>query len=117
MINDSINDNVFVNARSMANDQHQVHLTEHGRSEGVVLFSAEQFRSVIHDRIKGNCGTNVYGRTNAIEVSRPDYKFVPTVYADEKYGPKHHLLLLDNNVLNTKDLKSLVDDLCKAGFG
>ena len=36
---------------------------------------------------------------------------------DEKYGPKQHLLLLDNNVLNTTDLKSLVDDLCTAGFG
>lgn len=36
---------------------------------------------------------------------------------DEKYGPKQHLLLLDNNVLNTPDLKSLVDDLCAAGFG
>lgn len=35
---------------------------------------------------------------------------------DEKYGPKQHLLLLDNNVLNTSDLKSLVDDLCEAGF-
>lgn len=36
---------------------------------------------------------------------------------DERYGPKQHLLLLDNNVLNTTDLKGLVDDLCKAGFG
>lgn len=36
---------------------------------------------------------------------------------DEKYGPKQHLLLLDNNVLNSPDLKTLVDDLCKAGFG
>lgn len=36
---------------------------------------------------------------------------------NEKYGPKQHLLLLDNNVLNTPDLKGLVDDLCKAGFG
>lgn len=36
---------------------------------------------------------------------------------DEKYGPKQHLLLLDNNVLNTADLKALVDDLCAAGFG
>lgn len=36
---------------------------------------------------------------------------------DEKYGPKQHLLLLDNNVLNTSDLKNLVDDLCTAGFG
>lgn len=35
---------------------------------------------------------------------------------DEKYGPKQHLLLLDNNVLNTADLKSLVDDLCTAGL-
>lgn len=57
-------------------------ITERGRSEGVILFSAEQFRSAIHDRIKGNCGTNVYGRTNAIEVSKPDYKFVPKVYAN-----------------------------------
>ena len=36
---------------------------------------------------------------------------------NRKYGPKRHLLLLDNNVLNTPDLKSLVDDLCTAGFG
>lgn len=36
---------------------------------------------------------------------------------NERYGPKQHLLLLDNNVLNTTDLKGLVDDLCKAGFG
>ncbi len=57
-------------------------VTERGRSEGVILFSAEQFRSAVHDRIKGNCGTNAYGRTNAIEVSRPDYKFVPSVYAN-----------------------------------
>lgn len=36
---------------------------------------------------------------------------------DAKYGPKQHLLLLDNNVLNTSDLTALVDDLCEAGFG
>lgn len=36
---------------------------------------------------------------------------------NNRYGPKQHLLLLDNNVLNAPDLKSLVDDLCKAGFG
>lgn len=57
-------------------------VTERGRSEGIILFSAEQFRSGIHDRIKGNCGTNIYGRTNAIEISKPDYKFIPTVYAN-----------------------------------
>ena len=57
-------------------------ITERGRSEQVILFSAEQFRSAVHERIKGNCGTNVYGRTNAIEISRPDYRFVPKVYAN-----------------------------------
>lgn len=35
---------------------------------------------------------------------------------DRKYGPKRHLLLLDNNILNAPNLKELVDDLCNAGF-
>ena len=49
---------------------------------GVVLFSAEQFKSAIHDRAKGNCSTHAYGRTNAIEISKPDYRFVPKVFAN-----------------------------------
>lgn len=76
-------------------------ITERGRSEGVVLFSAEQFRSAIHDRIKGNCGTNVYGRTNAIEVSRPDYKFVPTVYANMMTRLKKGDLIIHHPVFKT----------------
>lgn len=36
---------------------------------------------------------------------------------DRKYGPKQNLLLLDNNVLNTPHLESLVNNLCEAGFG
>lgn len=35
---------------------------------------------------------------------------------NNKFGPKQNLLLLDNNVLNTKNLKDLVDDLCTIGF-
>ena len=76
-------------------------ITERGRSEGVVMFSAEQFRSAIHERIKGNCGTNVYGRTNAIEVSRPDYKFVPTVYANMMTRLKKGDLILHHPVFKT----------------
>ena len=76
-------------------------ITERGRSEGVVLFSAEQFRSAIHDRIKGNCGTNVYGRTNAIEVSRPDYKFVPNVYANMMTRLKKSDLIVHHPVFKT----------------
>ena len=76
-------------------------ITERGRSEGIILFSAEQFRSAIHDRIKGNCGTNVYGRTNAIEVSRPDYKFIPTVYANMMTRLKKGDLILHHPVFKT----------------
>ena len=50
-------------------------VTERGRSLGVVLFGAEQFRSGIHTRVLGNCGTSVYGRTNPVEIAKaPDYK-------------------------------------------
>jgi hypothetical protein len=52
-------------------------VTERGRSLGVILFAAEQFRSSIHDRVKGNCSTHAYGRTNAIETSKADYRIVP----------------------------------------
>lgn len=76
-------------------------ITERGRSEGIILFSAEQFRSAIHDRIKGNCGTNVYGRTNAIEVSRPDYKFVPMVYANMMTRLKKGDLIIHHPVFKT----------------
>jgi DNA helicase HerA-like ATPase len=57
-------------------------VTERGRSEGIILFSAEQFKSAIHDRVKGNCSTHVYGRTNAIEVSKPDYRYIPKVFTN-----------------------------------
>jgi len=55
-------------------------ITERGRSLGIILFSAEQFKSNIHDRVKGNCSTHAYGRTNAIEISKSDYRYVPKVY-------------------------------------
>ena len=55
-------------------------IAERGRSLGIILFSVEQFRSAIHDRVKGNCATQAYGRTNAIDVSKPDYRYIPKVY-------------------------------------
>ncbi|MDR1149648.1 MAG: ATP-binding protein [Spirochaetaceae bacterium] len=55
-------------------------VAERGRSLGVILFAAEQFRSAIHDRVKGNCATHAYGRTNAIETSKKDYGVVPNTY-------------------------------------
>ena len=55
-------------------------ITERGRSLGIILFSVEQFRSDIHKRVKGNCATSAYGRTNIVEVSQSDYGFIPKVY-------------------------------------
>ena len=55
-------------------------VTERGRSLGVVLFAAEQFRSNIHQRVTGNCSTHAYGRTNAIETSTKDYGSLPSTY-------------------------------------
>lgn len=57
-----------------------VDISERGRSLGIVLFSAEQFKSAINERVKGNCSTHAYGRTNSIEVSKKDYSYIPKVY-------------------------------------
>ncbi len=55
-------------------------ITERGRSLGIILFAAEQFKSDIHDRVKGNCATHAFGRTNVIEVSKSDFSYMPSVY-------------------------------------
>ncbi len=55
-------------------------ITERGRSLGIVLFGAEQFRSGIHSRVTGNCSTFAYGRTNSIELAQKDYSFIPNIY-------------------------------------
>lgn len=45
-------------------------VTERGRSLGIVLFGAEQFRSGVNDRVIGNCATNAFGRTSAVEIKK-----------------------------------------------
>lgn len=55
-------------------------VTERGRSLGVILFGAEQFRSNIHQRVTGNCATHAYGRTNSIETATKDYSSLPSTY-------------------------------------
>ena len=55
-------------------------IAERGRSLGVILFGAEQFKSSIHTRVVGNCSAHAYGRTNAIEISKSEYKFIQNVY-------------------------------------
>ncbi|MFN0215116.1 MAG: ATP-binding protein [Saprospiraceae bacterium] len=76
-------------------------ITERGRSLGIVLFGAEQFKSDIHDRVKGNCATHAYGRTNAIEVSKPDYQFIPSVYKSMLTRLKQGEYVLQNPVFRS----------------
>jgi len=48
-------------------------LSERGRYLGLVLFSAQQFRSQVQRRVVGNAGTGVFGRMDMDELSTPGY--------------------------------------------
>jgi hypothetical protein len=76
-------------------------IAERGRSLGIILFSAEQFKSAIHDRITGNCSTHAYGRTNAIEVSKNDYRFVPPVYKNMMTRLKQGEYIIQNPIFRS----------------
>lgn len=76
-------------------------VAERGRSLGVILFSAEQFRSAIHDRVIGNCSTHAYGRTNSIEVSKSDYKSVPAVYKNMMTRLKQGEYIIQNPIFRS----------------
>ncbi len=78
-------------------------VAERGRALGVILFAVEQFRSAIHDRVKGNCACSAYGRTNFVEVTKPDYQFFGTTY-------KNMMTRLDQGeyIISNPALRSLV---------
>jgi len=48
-------------------------ISERGRYLGLVLFSAQQFRSQVHRRVVGNAGTALYGRMDMDELATPGY--------------------------------------------
>jgi uncharacterized protein len=48
-------------------------LSERGRYLGLVLFSAQQFRSQVQRRVVGNAGTVIYGRMDVDELATPGY--------------------------------------------
>lgn len=86
-------------------------IAERGRSLGIILFSAEQFRSAIHSRVTGNCSTHAYGRTNAIEIAKSDYKYIPQVYKNMMTRLKQGEYIIQNpifrSLLNIKFPKPL----------
>jgi DNA helicase HerA-like ATPase len=48
-------------------------IAERGRYLGLVLFSAQQFRSQVHRRVVGNSATSLFGRMDADELATPGY--------------------------------------------
>ena len=76
-------------------------IAERGRSLGVILFGAEQFKSALHSRVSGNCSTFAYGRTNAIELSKGDYKYIPQVYKNMMTRLKQGEYIIQNPVFRS----------------
>lgn len=76
-------------------------IAERGRSLGIVLFSAEQFKSSIHKRITGNCSTHAYGRTNSIELADKAYSFVPNTYKNMMTRLKQGEYIIQNPMFSS----------------
>lgn len=69
-------------------------ISERGRYLGEVLFSAQQFRSQVHKRIVGNCGTGLYGRMDMDELATPGYSTLsPAVKTKLATLPKGELMV------------------------
>lgn len=83
--------------------RHLLDVAERGRALGIILFSVEQFRSAIHDRVKGNCANSAYGRTNFVEVTKSDYTFFGNIYKNmmTRLAPGDY-------IINNPALRSLV---------
>lgn len=76
-------------------------VAERGRSLGIILFAAEQFKSNIHPRVTGNCSTFAFGRTNAIEIAKKDYSFIPSVYKSMMSRLKQGEYIIQNPVFRS----------------
>ena len=57
----------------------------------------------------------------AVPILEPEFSVTNNIVSqireiDRRFGPKQHLLMLDNNILNAPNLSEVVDSLCEAGF-
>ena len=69
-------------------------LSERGRYLGLVLFSAQQFRSQVQRRVVGNAGTTVYGRMDSDELAMPAYQTLSPAVKSKLAGlPKGELMV------------------------
>jgi hypothetical protein len=71
-----------------------IDLAERGRYLGLVLFSAQQFRSQVQRRVVGNAGTTILGRMDGDELALPAYATLsPATRARLAALPKGELLV------------------------
>jgi hypothetical protein len=69
-------------------------LSERGRYLGLVLFSAQQFRSQVQRRVVGNAGTGIFGRMDMDELATPGYATIsPATKAKLAALPKGELMV------------------------
>ena len=69
-------------------------ISERGRYLGLVLFSAQQFRSQVQRRVVGNAGTTILGRMDSDELALPSYSTLsPATRARLAALPKGELLV------------------------
>jgi hypothetical protein len=69
-------------------------LSERGRYLGLVLFSAQQFRSQVLRRVVGNAGTAMFGRMDMDEISSPGYAtLTPATKAKLAALPKGEMMV------------------------
>jgi DNA helicase HerA-like ATPase len=69
-------------------------LSERGRYLGLVLFSAQQFRSQVLRRVVGNAGTSLFGRMDGDELATPGYgTLTPATRSKLAALPKGELML------------------------
>lgn len=69
-------------------------ISERGRYLGLILFSAQQFKSQVHKRIVGNCGTSIFGRMDMDELATQGYSVMPpTIKAELTTLEKGKLLI------------------------
>ena len=56
--------------------QQIIEVARTGRSRGVILFGAEQFRSEAHEQAYENAATHIIGRTGSSELASEPYSFL-----------------------------------------
>ncbi|MEM2143858.1 MAG: hypothetical protein QW279_00725 [Candidatus Jordarchaeaceae archaeon] len=72
---DELNSFVPSNSTNAISEQ-IVEIARKGRSRGIILFGAEQFKSEVNDQIIGNCSVHALGRTGSAEIRRNAYSFL-----------------------------------------